>query len=179
MFTMAMSAIATSIIFLYRTSGFALQEASAVTSAQHGIDLMMRTIREAAYASNGAYPVVSFSNNSITFYANVDTDSAVEKVHFYVQGTSLYEGTTKPSGSPLAYTGSEIATVIAENVRNLSQGTALFTYYDASGLPITDFTNISGLRFVTANVVVDMDLLRAPLPVTIRSSAAMRNIVGH
>ncbi len=179
MFTMAMLAITSALLYFYRTSSYAMQEAIAVTSAQHGIDTMVRTIREAAYASNGAYPVVSFGANDIIFYADVDSDSAIERIHYYVQGTNLYEGVINPTGDPPVYTGAEVATVIAENVRNISQALSAFTYYDASGLVITDYANILGLRFVTANIAVDVDTAKPPAAITIRSSAAMRNIVGH
>lgn len=176
---MAMVAIVSALLSFYRTSSYAMQEASAVTSAQHGIDTMVRTIREAAYSSNGAYPIVSFAANDMVFYADVDSDSAIERVHYYLQGTNLYAGVVNPAGDPPTYTGTEVATVIAENVRNTSEALNAFTYYDASGIVITDYSNILGLRFVTANIAVDADINKAPDSVIIRSSAAMRNIVGH
>lgn len=179
MFGMAMVSISSAMLYFYRTSTYAMQEASAVTSAQHGIDTMVRTIREAAYASNGAYPIVSFAANDVVFYADVDSDSAIEKVHYYVQGTNLYEGITNPTGDPLTYSGSETAAAIAGDVRNLSQSINAFTYYDASGIEITNYANISGLRFVTANIAVDVDVNKPPASIVIRSSAAMRNLVGR
>lgn len=175
---MAMAAVASALLAFYRASSFALQEAGAVTSAQHGIDTMTRTIREVAFASNGAYPVVSLAANDVVFYADVDSDSAIERVHYYVQGTSLYEGILNPTGDPPVYTGTEVATVIAEDVRNISQSLNAFTYYDASGIAITDYANVPAVRFVTANIAVDSDTNRPPTAVTIRSSAAMRNLVG-
>ncbi len=177
MFAVTMVAIVSSLLYFYRTSSFALQEATAVTSAQRGIDRMVRTIREAAYSSNGAYPVVSLAANDFVFYADVDSDSAIERVHYYVQGTNLYEGIVNPTGDPPAYTGAEVATIIAENVRNISQALGAFTYFDASGVQILNYTNILGLRFVTANIVVDVDVNKPPVSVTFRSSAAMRNII--
>lgn len=179
MFAMAMAAVASSLLYFYRTSSYTLQEAGAVTAAQRGIDTMTRIIRETAYSSNGAYPIVSFAPNDLVFYADVDTDSAIERVHFYVQGTTLYEGVVDPTGDPPSYTGAEAVTILAQDVRNLAQSLNAFTYYDQNGTIITDYSNISGLRFVTANIAVDADTNRPPASVTIRSSAAMRNIVGH
>jgi hypothetical protein len=179
MFAMAMTAVTSSIIYFYRISNYSMQEASAVTSAQRGIDTMVRTIREAAYASNGAYPIVSIAANDIIFYADVDGDSGIERVHYYIQGTNLYEGVLDPSGDPPSYSGSEVATVIAENVRNTAESLNAFTYYDTVGSQITNYASSSILRFVTANISVDIDTNRPPAAVVIRSSAAMRNIVGH
>lgn len=179
MFAMAMAAVASALLAFYRTSSFALQEAGAVTAAQRGIDTMTRVIREVAFASNGAYPVVSLAANDVVFYADVDSDSAIERVHYYVQGTNLYEGILNPTGDPPVYTGTEVATVIAQDVRNISQSLNAFTYYDASGVAITNYANVSAVRFLTANIAVDSDTNRPPASVTIRSSAAMRNLVGR
>ena len=53
-FTSAMIALVTAILSFYRTSSYAIEQASAVASAQHGIDVMVRALREASYSSNGA-----------------------------------------------------------------------------------------------------------------------------
>jgi len=179
MFAVTMAAVASALLSLYRASSYAMQEAGAVTAAQQGIDTMTRTIREAAYSSNGAYPIVSFAVNDMVFYADVDSDSAIERVHYYIQGTTLYEGILNPTGDPPTYTGTEVVTVLAQDVRNIAQGLNAFAYFDASGVAITDFLNISGLRFVTANIAVDADTNRPPASVVIRSSAAMRNLIGR
>jgi len=179
MFAMAMAAVASALLSFYRTSSYAMQEAGAITAAQRGIDTMTRAVREAAYSSNGAYPVVSLAGNDVLFYADVDGDPAIERVHYYVQGTNLYEGILNPTGDPPTYTGTEVASVIAEDVRNISQSLDAFTYYDASGIAITNYANVSAVRFVTVNIAVDSDTNRPPTAVTIRSSAAMRNLVGR
>ena len=179
MFTMVMGAIVSTMVYFYRANSYTLQGAIAVTSAQHGVDTMIRTIRQAAYASNGAYPIVSLAANDLVLYANIDADSAIERVHYYVQGTNLYQGILDPTGDPPVYSGTESVSVLADNVQNLAQGTNAFTYFDAGGLQMADLTKISDVRFVTVNLLVDTDTSRLPGPTTIRSSAAMRNIVGH
>ena len=179
MFTMIMGAIVSTMVYFYRANSYTLQGAIAITSAQHGVDTMIRTIRQAAYASNGAYPIVSLGANDLVLYANIDTDPAIERVHYYVLGASLYQGVLDPSGDPPVYSGTETVTVLADNVQNLTQGVNAFTYFDANGLQMADLTKISDVRVVTVNLSVDTDTSRLPGPVTIRSSAAMRNIVGH
>jgi hypothetical protein len=179
MFVVIMSAIMTSILYFYRVSSYTIQEATAVTSAQHGIDAMVRTMREAAYASNGAYPIVSIAANDIVFYSDVDSDSAIERVHYYLSGTNLYQGILNPSGDPPAYSGTESVSVISDYVRNTLQSVKVFSYYDTSGVLITDYTKIGSVRFVSVNVGVDVDTNKTPTPIYLRSSAALRNIVGH
>ncbi len=175
-FLMIMLAIVTSIQYFYRTNNYSIQQASAVTSAQRGIDTMVRELREAAYSSNGAYPIVSFGQNDLRFYANVDTDPLIEEVHYYVQGTSLMRGVIDPSGDPPSYANPEVASAISDNVRNVAHGIPIFTYYDTNGTQITDYTKIGDVRFISASVQVDVDPNRSPTPLTIRSSAALRNL---
>lgn len=179
MFTVAMSAIVTSVIYFYRSSNFAIQEASAISAAQHGMDLMVRTIREASYASDGAYPVAAIATSSFTFYADVDSDSAIERVHYYLNNKSLIKGVADPTGDPPTYPVAEATTSISESMRNFDENVALFTYYNKTGGLITDYTKRGDVRFVTLNVIVDIDPNRTPTTTSLRSSAALRNLSGQ
>lgn len=177
-FISAMLALTSSVLYFYRTSNYAIEQAAATASAQHGIDLMVRTIREASYASNGAYPVVSIAGNDFKFYADVDSDPGIELVHYYLSGNFLMKGTIQPTGDPAAYSGAEATSTVSEYVQNIAQNTALFTYFDKNGVQITDYTKIGDVRFVTANLLIDVDTNRTPMPLNLRSSAAMRNLIG-
>lgn len=180
-FIAVLTAILSSIIYFYRTSGYAIEQASATASAQRGIDTMVRIVREASYGSDGSYPIVSMSTSSIVFYADVDTDPAIEKVRFYVATTSfnfqtLNQGIVNPVGDPPAYTGAEATSTLSEYVHNIDQGISAFTYYDKNGAEITDLTKVADLRFLTLTVVVDVNPIKSPTLLTFRSSAALRNI---
>jgi len=179
MFVFAILALTSSVLYFYRTSNYAVQQASATVSAQRGIDTMIRVVREASYASNGAYPVVSLAANDLKFYADIDSDTGIEQVHYYLSGTSLMKGVIEPTGDPALYTGAESVSTVSDNVRNSIQGISLFTYYDKNGATITNFTKIGDVRYVSANLLVDVDPLRTPTLLTLRSSAALRNLVGH
>jgi hypothetical protein len=166
-------------LYFYRTSNYTIQQATATASAQHGIDLMIRTIREASYASNGAYPVVSLAANDFKFYADVDSDLGIERVHYYLSGMQLFKGVIEPTGDPSVYTGVEATSTISDYVENLNKATALFTYYDKNGVQITDYSKIADVRFVAANLLIDVDTNKTPIPLNLRSTAAMRNLIGH
>lgn len=176
-FTAAMLALTSSVLYFYRTNAYAIQQTSATASAQRGMDAIVRSIREAAYASNGAYPVVSLAPNEMRFYADVDADSGIEEVHYYLAGTSLMEGIRDPAGDPPSYDGSENALAISDNVRNAAQGVDLFTYYDEAGNQMSDLSRIGDLRFVRVRLLVDVDPNRSPVPLELRSSAALRNLI--
>ena len=178
-FTSAMLALTTSVLYFYRTSNYTIQQSTATASAQRGIDSMVRTIREASYASNGAYPVVSLAENDFRFYADVDSDLGIERVRYYLSGEQLFKGIIEPTGDPAIYSGAEATSTISDYVENLNKSTALFTYYDKNGAPITNYTKIADVRFVAANLLIDVDTQKTPIPLSLRSTAAMRNLIGQ
>ncbi len=179
MFTAAMFAITSTVLAFYRTSNFAIQEASAITSAQRGLDSIVRAIREASYASNGAYPIVAIATSSLVFYAEVDGDAGVERVRYYLSGTNLMRGVVEPAGDPVLYTGAEVASVVSDSVRNNNENLTLFTYFDNDGALVGTTTLFGDVRFITVNISVDIDPNRTPTTTKLRSSAALRNLIGQ
>ena len=179
MFVLTMGAIMSSILYFYRVNTVTINQASSIASAQRGVDTMVRTIREAAFASDGAYPVISLADNQFAFYADVDADEFIEKVRYYLSGTTIVEGIVNPSGDPPVYTGTEATSVISDYVRNTAENLVMFTYFDEDGAQVTNYANIADVRFVTVNIVVDVDTNKLPNPFFLRSSAAMRNLSGQ
>jgi type II secretory pathway pseudopilin PulG len=175
-FTFAIIAIVTSVQYFYRTNTYTIQQASAVSSAQRGVDSLVKTIREATYSSNGAYPIVAIGANEITFYADIDTDIFIERVRYYVENTSLYRDVTDPSGDPLTYGASQTTSIVSETVRNLDQSVTTFRYYEESGAEILDYAEIADVRFIEMNIVVNVDPNRLPNQLTLHSTAAIRNL---
>src|SRR3989338_7939564 len=92
LFTLVILALVASILYFYRTNRYAIEQSNAVTFSQKGIGKMVRVIREAAYSSEGAYPIVSIAANDFIFYADIDNDPLIEKIHYYLSGTDLIEG---------------------------------------------------------------------------------------
>lgn len=180
-FTSVMIILTQSLLYFYRINRYTLQEASAISSAQHSMDLVVRALRTASYSNNGAYPIISIAPNQISFYANVvKNDPLIQQVRFFVQGTSLKEGTIEPSGDPLTYSSStEAITTLSNYVQNLTFSTSTFTYYDENGAQITNYSDYNDLRFVTISLIVDVSTTSLPTQLTLISSAALRNLVGH
>lgn len=174
-FALIIPAIAASVLYFYRTNKYALEQSSAVTSAQRGMDKMVRTIREAAYGSDGAFPIVSIGANDLVFYADTDSDPLIEKVHYFLSGTDLSQGIVDPAGDPPSYGGAEAVSTLSDYVRNQGQ-TATFNYYDKDGAEITDYSNRTAVRFVKMSVIVNVDPNRLPNQLTLSSSAALRNL---
>ena len=175
-FWMAMWAIVSSILSFYRANTYTLEQAQAVSEARRSIERIVKTIREAQYSSEGAYPIISMGTSSISFYSDIDSDPLVEKVRYFVEGTDLKQGVVDPSGDPPAYTLPEVVTIVASYVRNINQQTNTFLYYDASGALISDMTKISDLRFVRVDTVINVNPNKLPNELTLRSSATLRNL---
>ena len=175
-FVFAILAIVSSILYFYRTNTYAIEQASAVSSAQRGIEEMVKTMREISYASNGAYPIVAIGPQEVTFYADIDSDPLIERVRYYVQGVSLYRDVTNPSGDPPVYGAPQTTSVISETVRNLQQATTTFEYYDMNGARISNFAQVAYVRFIAMNIIVNVNPYRLPNQLTIRSTAALRNL---
>jgi type II secretory pathway pseudopilin PulG len=174
--SMILLAMVNSIQYFYRTNTYAVEQSAAVTSAQRGIESMIKTMREAAYSSTGAWPIISMATSSFSFYADVDSDPFIEQIRFSLVGNSLIRGVVDPSGDPPVYTNPEITSSISDNVRNTEQSIAMFQYYDSDGALMTDLTRIAEVRFIQATVVVNINPNRLPNQFTLRSTAAFRNL---
>lgn len=172
----AMLAIVTSVQYFYRTNNYTVEQAAAVSSAQRGIEAMVKTMREAAYASTGAYPIIQISTSSVAFYADVDSDPFIERLRFFIDGNTLKRGIIDPVGDPPVYSGTEVISTVSDSVRNVDQGVTTFRYYDVNGDLMTDLTDISALRFIEVTIVVNINPFRMPNQFTLRSTAALRNL---
>lgn len=180
-FTLVMATLISSLLYFYKTNRYVLQEAVAIASTQRVMDATIKTIRAATYSQVGAYPLVSVGANQITFYASTIAGSTIiQRVRFFVTGTTLQVGTVLPTGNPYTYNPSnEIITFVGDYIQNLTVGTSTFKYFDNTGVEITDYSLIQKVRFVTMNAVVDVSTTTAPVATVLSSSAALRNLIGH
>ena len=171
-----MVTLGTLLAYFYKTNAYTLQQATAVAEARRGVDDAMQYLREASYGSDGSYPIESAATSSITFYANIDSSSAIEKVTYALQGGTLYRIVAEPVGNPLTYTGATLATTtIATQVVNATS-TPVFLYFDSSGTQLSMPANISKIASVETTVVIDVDVNRAPVAYTLSGGATLRNL---
>ena len=170
-----MISITESVLSFYRANSTSIEEAYQIQSAGKGMDALVRDVREASYADNGSYPVAAIATSSLTFYADVNRDSSVEKVHYELKGTTLTRSLTEP-GSPATYSGAAATTTVSDSVRNFSDGTSVFRYFDSNGTEITDMARVADVRSVSVTIVVDITPQHAPGEFTLRSSATLRNL---
>ncbi|NQV93298.1 type II secretion system protein [Candidatus Kaiserbacteria bacterium] len=176
-FIVVLGALVSSIRFFYRSNTHALEQSFAINSARIGIERMVKDTREASFSDEGSYPVISMATSSFSFYSDVDEDIFVEKVRYFLDGTNLNRGVVDSTGDPLAYDdNSEVVSLVSDNVRNNTESVVLFTYYNASGTEMVSLTDVTDVRFVTAEVVVNVNPARLPNNFSLRSSATLRNV---
>lgn len=89
---------------------------------------IVNELRNAQTAQNGAYALETAQESEIVFYSNIDKDSGVERVRYFVQNNKLYRGIVEYNGN--SYPTSTETSVMVQN--NLANGfvTPVFYYYD-------------------------------------------------
>jgi hypothetical protein len=147
-----------------------------VQNARQGLTVSMQNLREASYGDDGSYPIANAASSTITFNANVSGSANVQKIRYYIVGTTLYRGVTASTGNPPSYSGQpEYSTIIAAYVRNASS-TPVFKYYDSTGTLLSAPINLSAITSITTTLLIDVDPNRSPNVYTLIGSAKLRNL---
>lgn len=138
-------------------------------------------IRTASQSSIGAYPIQTASSTAITFYSNIDTDTLVERLRYFINTTTLKIGVTKPTGNPMVYnSANEIITEVAHDISN---ATSVFYYYDenysGSGSPLLSPIDVTKIRVVKIILKLDENPHLTPTPFYIESKGMLRNLKSN
>ncbi len=176
-FVVILGALVGSLRYFYRSNTTAIEQSFAVQSARRGIENIATDIREATYSDEGSYPVISMATSSFSFYSDIDSDIFIEKVRYFLDGTDVKRGVIDSSGDPRTYDdNNEVVSIISENVRNASESTDIFTYYDTNGSVITSTASTTNVRFVDINIIVNTTPARGLNNFTLNTSATLRNV---
>jgi prepilin-type N-terminal cleavage/methylation domain-containing protein len=155
---------------------------STAQDARTIVNTMVKELRSASPGSDGSYPIVTAATSTMTFFSDINGDGTKERVRYFLATTTpptLKKGVITPTGSPLGYTGAEVITTLAYNVRNTGS-TSIFNYYDGTftgtSSPLTQPVSVSAVRLVQINLILDSDPNRSPNPRTYTSDATLRNL---
>lgn len=174
--TFVMLALMSLIRYFYQTNAYTLEQTQAVHSARTSLEHTMSDIRQASYGADGSYPVLAAATSTITFYADTDGNGNVDRLRYYLSGTTLYRGTTGSAGDPPSYAGQpEQTTLVVGNIRN-STSTPLFAYFDTNGVALTAPVSIAAIASVRITVYTDVNPNRAPTVYMLLGSATLRNV---
>jgi len=133
-----------------------------VDEANYNVSQMAREIRTMRQGQNGAYPMVSGTDNEIRFYSDIDYDGVSELVRYTLDGTSLTKGTIEPIGFPATYpAANEVTKVLTENVQNA--GIPLLLYFndgwpeDAANNPLPTPVDLAEVRLVRISLNINVN----------------------
>lgn len=177
LFSILMLAVTGSISSFYSFNAYTISQAYQVQEARRGMTRLVRDVREMTYADDGTFPLARMEDDLIGFYSDIDRDDSVEYVEYELSGTVLQKRVYNATGTPPTYPGTPDETqTLSEYVQNALQGTPTFVYYDANGDETTATSTVTDVRYVQAEIIVNIDPTRDPGEFVLRSSAALRNL---
>ncbi len=179
-FTVLSVAIFGSVQAFYQQHGQASAQANEVDHARRGMTVLSRDLREMTYAENGTFPVVEIEEHSIGFYSDIDKDDSVEYVEYSLAdgSTDFYKRLYNPTGNPPVYDMStpDEEILLSRFVQNRDQTVSTFMYYDSNHSVLSSGSQLTDVRFIEAQVIVNIDPIRSPGEFLLRTSIAPRNL---
>ncbi len=91
---------------------------------------LVNQLRNAQIGQNGAYPLEEAQDQQMVFFSDIDADSEVERVRYYIKNNSLFRGVVEYNGSGYP-TSTEFSVLVQNNLAN-SSTTPVFYYYNDS-----------------------------------------------
>jgi prepilin-type N-terminal cleavage/methylation domain-containing protein len=179
LFSLLMFVVTNGIQSMYSYNAYTFAQAYQVQNARLGMQAFIRDVREMTFADDGTFPLAVMETDRIGFYSDIDRDDSVEYVVFeYIASTTIAKNIYNATGSPVVYdTSSPDATIILSRyVQNALQATSTFFYYRDDGTAVTDPFDITEVRYIEAQIIVNIDPVRDPGQFMLRSSAALRNV---
>ena len=177
-YTVLMLAITSSITNLYKTNAYAFAQANEVDNARRGITQWNRDTKEMTTAEDGTFPVAVIEEHHFGFYSDTDQDEAVEYIEYILNGTTLSKYSYQPSGVPATYdlTTPDKTEILSLYVQNIGQGISTFLYYDNVGNQLNASSPLLDVRYIKAELIVNIDPVQAPGEFVLKSSIAPRNL---
>ncbi|MCA9359881.1 hypothetical protein KC850_02485 [Candidatus Kaiserbacteria bacterium] len=177
-YTVLLLVITGSIAELYRLNAYTIAQAGEIDNARRGMTEWNRDAKEMTTAEDGNYPVKVIDEHRFGYYSDTDQDDAVEYVEYVLATTTLTKYTYNPSGSPAVYdlTSPDTEKILSLYVQNINQGTSTFFYFDNAGTQLSSTSPIIDVKYIKAQLIVNIDPVRSPGEFMLRSSLAPRNL---
>ncbi len=109
---------------------FLLKKSLSNQGANESLTQIKKELRNVQPGENGDYPLFIAQDYQIGFYTDVDFDSEIERVRYFLQNGVLSKGTIEPNESYQYLEENEIIKIINEDVRNTDQ--PLFSFYNGN-----------------------------------------------
>ncbi len=181
--TIAILALVSAALYGFVTISLKAQQKSfseikAGNEARKAILSIADNLRDAIQSDSGSYPILSAGNQTITFFTNIDQDSGIERVRYFLSGTNLNMGVIEPQGTPVTYpAGQEQVKTIARYMQNGAN--PIFYYYDKNYTgteAAINPSNVGEIRLIKIVVIVDANPNSDPPATTMETEAQLRNL---
>jgi len=160
----------------FRSSTFVYEQDMAVQSARKAQDIMVKEIRKANRAETGEYLLDTVLAQTFTFYSDIDSDGATEKVRYFLDNNILKKGVIRAVGSPVSYpSGNEVFSILARYINNGAN--PIFLYYDKNNLLINNpALNKQEIRLIEISAKINVSPEKAPKDFNIEADVQIRNL---
>ncbi len=143
--------------------------------------VMIPEIRSVGPSGNGGYPISVASSSSFSFYSDINNDGLFDQVRYFLDGVILKKGVIKPTGgAPYVYNPS--TEEVSDKVNSVTSGN-IFSYFDknydgVNGSPLSYPIDVSAIRVVKINLVVDENPNVEPGSQIFTTTVEIRNFKG-
>ncbi len=135
-------------------------------------------VRAAQQSGAGGYYIETADANTFSFFTNTDTDALIERVRYFLSGTTLKKGILKPTGMPLMYVS--VNEKISDVLQDVTGPAAIFAYYNGAytgtEAALAQPVVVNAIRFIRLTVTVNPMGSNPPGPVTATIASDIRNL---
>lgn len=157
-FTILFIGVNTLLVAVIRTPKQQMLAGNNIDQARKVIASFTNELRNAAQGNEGSYQLSQAGDSQIIFYSSYGASGTkVNRIRYYLSGSTLYKGVVVPTGSPLTYNlATEVVTTVQQNLTNGT--TPVFYYYDdtysGTTSPLAQPVNLTTVKFVKINLIV-------------------------
>lgn len=148
--------------------------------ARHLIKTMVSELRKTSVSALGSYPIELASSTGITFYSDANNNGSMDRIRYYLSGSTIKKGVITPTGNPPVYNSASEVTTTLLNYVVASSTLPIFQYYTSNysgtSSPLTIPPDISTIRLIKITVIIDTDPNRSPVPLVVTSQVSLRNL---
>jgi type II secretory pathway pseudopilin PulG len=178
LYTLLSAVIMGVITDFYKFNSYTLEQVDEIENARRGMTQWNRDAKEMTTGEDGSFPIAVIDQHRFGYYSDTDQDNMVEYVEYVLASTTLNKYSYNPVGSPATYnlTTPDSVQTLSFYVQNISQGTSTFMYFDNAGNKLSSTSPIINVRYIQAQMIVNIDQGRSPGEFMLRSSIAPRNL---
>jgi type II secretory pathway component PulJ len=184
MFAVIAGGVAVFGAYYFKNYSFSFEETQSVNMAQQALTTMIREIREARSADDGAWPLNQTDDNTLIFYSDVTNDGRTDRVRYFIENHELKKGVIEPTQVPVTYPiAQETIKTIAYFVDN--NGAPLFTYYNGNwptssvNNPLPISSRVLNTRFVQIYLRINITQDASAQPYELTSGVQIRSLKNN